>query len=124
MDRRHDSRFRDVVDAVQPELLAQGFSVADRGKLDAVTRVDFQRSTRGQGDRLPAGQYLVLYHLGGYSLMGARLTSYPLPEGIDVSHDRAVVWPYEPQSLTTPTGQPLAHELRRWVDGALSSTAD
>jgi hypothetical protein len=120
MERRHDHRFQNTVDAVQPGLVAQGFSVADRGQLDAVTRVDFQRSTRGSADQLPRGQYLVLYHLGDHSIMGARLSRYRLPEAAGDGHGESAVWPYEPRSLTTPTGQPLTHELRTWVSRALS----
>ena len=36
MERRRDMRCQVVVNAVQPELTAQGFAVADRGKLDTV----------------------------------------------------------------------------------------
>jgi hypothetical protein len=124
MERRRDNQFRDVVNAVQPALTARGFRVADRGTLEALARVDFQRTTRGAADELPGGQYLVLYHLGGHALMGARLSRYRLPEAADVARDEAAVWPYEPRTLTTATGQPVARELRQWVDRALAADAD
>ena len=124
MDRRHDAPFRGLVDAVRPNLVAAGFRVADRGQLDHVTWIDFERSAPASVDSPPEGQSLLIYHLGGHEHVGARFCRYDLVGSTQDSHGTSTVWPYEPQTLTTPAGQPLAHVLVDWVCGRLTPHAE
>lgn len=124
MERRHDRPFRGLVDAIHPDLAAEGFCVADRGRLENVSWVDYQRRTRATNDRIPGEQNLVLYHLGGHGHIGARLSRYDLLGHTVAPADASVVWPYEPQTLTTRAGQPLAHALLDWLHGTLGARGD
>jgi hypothetical protein len=104
---------------VQPNLAAAGFRVADRGQVDHVTWIDFERSAPANSDALPEGQSLLLYHLGGHEHVGARFSRYDLVGSAQGARGTSTVWPYEPRTLTTPAGQPLALALVDWVRGRL-----
>jgi hypothetical protein len=119
MERRHDSPFRGLVDAVHSNLAAEGFRVADRGHMDRVTGIDFERNALADHNTLPEGQGLLLYHLGGHNHIGARFSRYELVGRTKAAQDSSTVWPYEPRTLTTPGGKPLEHALVDWLRGRL-----
>jgi len=119
MERRHDTPFRGLVDAVHSSLAAEGFRVADRGHMDRVTWIDFERNALADSDTPPEEQCLLLYHLGGHNHIGARFSRYELIGQAKAAQDTSTVWPYEPRTLTTPAGQPLEQALVTWLHGRL-----
>jgi hypothetical protein len=119
MERRGDALLRQVVAQAEPVLEAGGFAVADRGTFGEYRWVEFVRGRSSQDAQLPSSESLVIFHLTGHQHLGARLQRYslwrcdtaPAPSKTRLGQ----LWPYEPESGTTATGEPVDRAVLDWL---------
>jgi hypothetical protein len=124
MERRRDALFRHVVQRVQPDLGASGFTLYDRGTIGDYRWVEFVRPHRGTRPSLPGDQSLVLYHFADHQHVGARLQLRGPPGSISSSRLAEQLWEYLPGTMVTIDGRELPIALRDWLEAIVQTSSN
>lgn len=110
MEQRQDHVLRRLVDAVRQPLATSGFVLAERGRQDDFTWVEFEHELR-LPDVPPKRQSVVLVHIGDAQHIGARYQEYQSWIAAHADRHGAQTWGYTPDAQHTTDGEPLATEV-------------